>query len=141
MSSLNVKKFFPNTHRNISNAGSIESDIQHSTTPKPLLLFLVIYFLKSFSLSKHSHHFLAICSASSCFTLAPLGALTQLYAGTAPEAAPEHNEKVRVTPRKTNYSFKNFFLSAFFSLQFLVPWGRIGNHTRASNDPENALQL
>ncbi len=28
----------------------------------------------------------------------PFGALTQLYAGTAPEAA-EHNGKVRVTPR------------------------------------------
>jgi len=46
----------------------------------------------------------------------PYGAITQLYAGTAPEAA-EHNGK------------------------FLMPWGRVGQHTKASNDPDNALRL
>ncbi|KLO08981.1 NAD-P-binding protein [Schizopora paradoxa] len=45
-----------------------------------------------------------------------LGAITQLYAGTAPEAA-DHNGK------------------------FLIPWARVGEHTKASNSPENATRL
>ncbi len=58
--------FYGLAHFNISYAGNIESDLQR-TTPKPLLLFLVIsiFFL---SRSKHSHSFLAFHSASSCFT-------------------------------------------------------------------------
>jgi len=75
------------------NPGNIGSDLQR-TTPYAMLLFLRIFMLYP----------------------TPMGAITQLYAGTAPEAA-EHNGK------------------------FLVPWARVGNHTRASNDPDNALRL
>ncbi|KLO08983.1 NAD-P-binding protein [Schizopora paradoxa] len=75
------------------NPGNISSDLQR-TTPLPLLLFLRAFMLYP----------------------TPMGALTQLYAGTAPDAA-EHNGK------------------------FLIPWGRVGNHSKASNSPENALRL
>jgi len=75
------------------NPGNITSDLQR-TVPKPAL-----WFMRTFILFP-----------------TPLGAITQLYAGTAPEAA-EHNGK------------------------FLVPWARVGKHTRASNSPENATRL
>jgi len=74
-------------------AGSIQSDLQR-TTPK-----LLNWFLRAVLLHP-----------------TPYGAITQLYAGTAPEAKD-------------------------YNGQFLVPWARVGEHTRASSDPEVALRL
>jgi len=75
------------------NPGNISSDLQRHV-PK-----FVVWIMRALMLYPTS-----------------LGAITQLYAGTAPEAA-QHNGK------------------------FLIPWARVGDHTQASNNPENAVRL
>ncbi|KLO08982.1 NAD-P-binding protein [Schizopora paradoxa] len=75
------------------NPGNIDSELQR-TTPR-----FIVFLLRMFMLYP-----------------TPLGAITQLYAGTAPEAA-EHSGK------------------------FLIPWARVGEHSQASSNPENGLRL
>ncbi len=59
-----------------------------------------------------------------------LGALTQLYGGTAPEAA-EHNGRVsdHIVRVRSHGS-----ISWIIKLQYLRPWARLGEAHKGTND-------
>lgn len=64
-----------------------------------------------------------------------MGALTQLYAGTMPEAA-ELGGKVTVSVIVLSSCILNLCLD-----QYLIPWARVGEAKKETNDPKIAQEL
>ncbi|KAG5648353.1 hypothetical protein DXG03_004925 [Asterophora parasitica] len=59
----------------------------------------------------------------------PLGALTQLYAGTSAEGVDFSGKRIKIAGPLTQF------------IQYLIPWARIGTAIPATDDPELGKQL
>jgi len=72
---------------------------------------------------------------------APMGALTQLWAGTTEEGGKQSGKVRPKNPlRERRPTLIHFFLVRT-PTQYLVPWARVGSAKKETNDPETGRKL
>jgi hypothetical protein len=112
----------------IYNTGNLKTEIaRHWTSPGQKLMKLLVSRRRNFSTVTTSSYF----QGHLIVYPARMGALTQLYAGTTEEGA-QLNGKVCRVGRSPRYSD---------TLQYLVPWARIGAPNPISQEEEVGKKL